>query len=268
MFAMNATTTQPTPETRPARFYYSFARSQAQIDDSLALRYRVFVEEMGATAALAGAGLEADAMDAYCLHLVVRDRRDDRAVASTRILTHEAAQAAGGFYSASEFDLDAVLACPGRFLEIGRTCVDAAYRRSPAMAVLWAGIADLIRADRYDHLIGCASIDLRDGLAFAHATYRQIWARQPAEAHRCVRPRLALPSADVPLDRAVRLPPLIKAYLRVGACVGGPPCYDPDFNVADVFMHLDLNRLTPRYARHFLGKTLDGHERSAARLSA
>ena len=98
-------------------------------------------------------------------------------------------------------ELDAVLACHGRFLEIGRTCVHEDYRRSPAMAVLWSGIADLIRADRYDHLIGCASIDLRDGLALAHATYRQIWARQPAERHRCVRPRLALPPADALADR-------------------------------------------------------------------
>ncbi|WP_348765857.1 GNAT family N-acyltransferase [uncultured Salinisphaera sp.] len=265
---MTATTTKQAAQERGARFYYSFARTQNEIDDSLALRYRVFVQEMGAQATLAGSGLEADAMDAFCLHLLVRDARDGRAVASTRVLTHEAAVAAGGFYSSSEFELDAVLACQGRFLEIGRTCVAEEYRRSPAMAVLWSGIADLIRADRYDHLIGCASIDLRDGLALAHATYRQIWARQPAERHRCVRPRLALPPAEAPLDRAVRLPPLIKAYLRVGACVGGPPCYDPDFNVADVFMHLDLNRLTPRYARHFLGRTMPDDGRSAARMSA
>ena len=265
---MTATTTTHATEARRARFYYTFARTQDAIDDSLALRYRVFVQEMGARASLAGNGLEADGMDGFCLHLLVRDAHDGRAVASTRILTHEAAIAAGGFYSASEFDLDAVLACRGRFLEIGRTCVDAAYRRSPAMAVLWAGIADLIRADRYDHLIGCASIDLREGLACAHAIYRQIWARQPADPDRCVRPLMALPPANAPLDRAVCLPPLIKAYLRVGACVGGPPCHDPDFNVADVFMHLDLNRLTPRYARRFLGKPLSEGRRAATRLSA
>ena len=61
---MTATTTKQAAQERGARFYYSFARTQNEIDDSLALRYRVFVEEMGATAALAGAGLEADAHQA------------------------------------------------------------------------------------------------------------------------------------------------------------------------------------------------------------
>ncbi|WP_423823039.1 GNAT family N-acyltransferase [Salinisphaera sp. SPP-AMP-43] len=250
------------PSARPRGFYYSFAQNEQDIDASLALRHRVFIEEMGAPI-----GQERDALDDFCLHLIVREAATDQAVASTRILTHEAAIAAGGFYSAAEFDIDRVLARPGRFLEIGRTCVAPAFRSGAAIAMLWHGLADLIRADDYDHLIGCASIDLRDGLDRAQAICRDILARQPLPTSRRVVPRQTLPPGSGRLPKSVRLPPLIKAYLRLGARVGGPPCHDPSFGVADVFMHLDVARISPRYARHFLGSDSPAPE-PAVRLSA
>ena len=45
------------------------------------------------------------------------------------------APAAGGFYSSSEFDLAMLDALPGRVMEIGRTCVDSAYRNGATIAV-------------------------------------------------------------------------------------------------------------------------------------
>ena len=248
-------------------YYYVFAQTHADVEESLALRHRVFVEELGAKAS-GGPGRETDALDAFCLHVGVRDMTTHQLVASTRVLTHEAAIAAGGFYSATEFDIAPVLARPGRFLEIGRTCVDPAHRSGAAITALWAGLADLVRADQYDHLIGCASVDLSGGLAAAHAICERIQTRQPVPADCRVTPYHTLPAADRDASGPTRLPPLIKAYLRIGARVGGPPCYDPDFNVADVFMHLDLAALTPRYARHFLGTTPQPRSRAAPHLSA
>jgi putative hemolysin len=51
------------------------------------------------------------------------------------------------------------------------------------------------------------------------------------------------------------MPPLLKGYLRLGTWVCGPPAHDPDFNVADLFVLLSLDRVDPRYLRHFLGTT-------------
>lgn len=48
------------------------------------------------------------------------------------------------------------------------------------------------------------------------------------------------------------LPPLLRGYLRLGAWVCGAPAYDPDFNVADLYVLLSLRRTDPRYLRHFL----------------
>ncbi|MEY3882391.1 MAG: hypothetical protein RIQ94_3187 [Pseudomonadota bacterium] len=46
----------------------------------------------------------------------------------TRLLNQNQAQRLGRYYSQDEFNLDKILALPGRFLEIGRTCVDPDYR--------------------------------------------------------------------------------------------------------------------------------------------
>jgi hypothetical protein len=47
------------------------------------------------------------------------------------------------------------------------------------------------------------------------------------------------------------MPPLLKAYMRLGAKICGEPCWDEDFQVADVFILLKRDELCPRYARHF-----------------
>ena len=48
------------------------------------------------------------------------------------------------------------------------------------------------------------------------------------------------------------LPPLLKAYLRMGASVCGEPCWDPDFNCLDFFVLLAVEDLPARYVQHFL----------------
>ena len=47
------------------------------------------------------------------------------------------------------------------------------------------------------------------------------------------------------------VPPLIRAYLKIGARVCGEPNWDLDFNTADFLMLLDITELDRRYARHF-----------------
>lgn len=237
---------------RPAsRFSCRPAATEADVEASLRLRHRVFVREMGATIEDPDSGLETDAYDRHCRHLLVHDNLHDRLVASTRVLTEEAAADAGGFYSAGEFDLDALMRAPGRFLELGRTCVHPDYRRGLVIAVLWSGVSKLIREGGYHHLIGCASIDLAPGMSHARAIHERLAARHASPPAWRVRPRLPLPEDVGRCREPVRLPPLLKAYINLGATVAGPPCWDPDFKVADLFMHLQLANLCPRYVRHF-----------------
>ncbi|MES1943474.1 hemolysin [Salinisphaera sp. PC39] len=250
---------------RPApRFTCRLAEGRREIEESLRLRHRVFVEEMGAEIDDPDSGLERDQYDRHCHHLLVRDNRDGRLVASTRILTQERAAFAGGFYSAGEFDLDAVLSAPGRFMEIGRTCVAREHRRGAVIAVLWSGVSGFIRHGGYSHLIGCASIELDEGMARAHAIHARLAASHGSPAEYRVAPRLALPGEPPAETGNPRLPPLLKAYISLGATVGGPPCWDPDFKVADLFMHLQVANLCPRYVRHFLQRSRPAVPRAVA----
>jgi putative hemolysin len=46
---------------------------------------------------------------------------------------------------------------------------------------------------------------------------------------------------------------LLRGYLRLGSWVCGAPAHDPDFACADFLVLLSLDRVDPRYLRHFLG---------------
>jgi putative hemolysin len=68
-----------------------------------------------------------------------------------------------------------------------------------------------------------------------------------------VTPRFPLPVNELSHDLKVEAPPLIQGYLRCGARLLGPPAWDPDFGCADLPMLLDIDELSARYRRHFLG---------------
>jgi len=236
------------------RLIVELASSEHDIIASQKLRYDVFARESGAILHNTIPGVDHDHFDPFCRHMLVRDEASGDVVASTRILTDEAAARAGGFYSGSEFDLAAILALPGRKLEIGRTCVHADYRNGSAITMLWNGLAEYLLDHKFDYLMGCASICLKDGGMQAQAIMRDIRASSLTEAEYRVTPLLPFRAHPVAADLKAPMPPLLKAYLRLGARIGGEPFWDKDFNVADVFVLLPVAALEARYARHFIGR--------------
>ena len=58
-------------------------------------------------------------------------------------------------------------------------------------------------------------------------------------------------AAGFGLDGKALMPPLLKAYLRIGLKVCGEPCLDKAFNVADALILLDRKDMNQRYLRHF-----------------
>lgn len=248
---MNATGTAC---AREPRFDVRFARTSDELAETQRLRYRVFAGELGAHLHDGGSGLDRDHYDPHCRHLYVRDRASGAIVACTRILTDDRAGFAGGFYSAGEFDLGLLEHLPGRAMEIGRTCVHPDYRSGAVIALLWSGLADMIRREGFDYLFGCASIGLEDGGANAHAVIDMLRSQYLSPPWHRVRPRNPLPQPDARPGQPPKLPPLLKAYVSLGARACGEPYFDPEFNCADVFMLLNVPDLDPRYARRFFGR--------------
>jgi putative hemolysin len=174
-----------------------------------------------------------------------------RLVATTRLLDHTAASSLGKFYSEEEFSLHGLVHLKGPILEIGRTCVDPAYRNGGTIAVLWGELAEVLNQGGYSYLMGCASIPMQDGGIQAHAIMQRLRDRYLCTEHLRAEPKKPLPTLDIPSNVIAEMPPLLKAYMRLGAKICGEPCWDEDFQVADVFILLKRDELCPRYAKHF-----------------
>lgn len=255
MFDQPATETTARP---PAKLSVELAANAEDVYACQRLRYEIFGEEMGARLESAAEGIDRDRYDPYCHHLLVRDHASGGIVGCTRILTDRRAEEAGGFYSESEFDLSGLLPLPGRVMEIGRTCIHRDYRTSGAIGVLWAGLARFMTMNRFDYLMGCASIGMDDGGHQAHAIMARVRERYLAPEPLRVSPLLPLPALAGDGEIKPHVPPLLKAYLRLGVYVCGEACWDPDFNVADIFILLDVNNLDARYERHFIQRAATG----------
>jgi putative hemolysin len=233
----------------------SLARGPGEIRAAQRLRYQVFAEEMGARLNNREAGVDSDMYDSWCEHLILREPVRGRVVGTYRMLTGAKARQLGRFYSDEEFDLTRLDHLRDQIVEVGRTCVHRDYRYGTAISSLWAGVIQYAARHGYNYLIGCASISMADGGATAANVHYALQRRCGSPVAYRVFPRLDLPLHRVKPTVGVEIPTLIRGYERLGAYVCGAPAWDPDFNTADLLMMLPLSRLTPRYARRFLGKT-------------
>lgn len=242
----------------PATQGYSIlvASTPDEIRAAQRLRHRVFAEEMGARLHTPTPGLDIDEFDEFCDHLVVRDDSTGATVGTYRMLPPH--KAPGRLYSDSEFDLSSLAPLRDVIVETGRSCVHPDHRSGAVINLMWTGIARYLHLYGHRWLAGCASVPLNDGGLTAASVWEVVKERHLSPPRLRVSPRrpYALPESG-PTTRAA-IPPLLRGYLRLGAWVGGEPAHDPDFEVADFFVLLSLDRVDARYLRHFLGADLAG----------
>ncbi|MCO6187369.1 GNAT family N-acetyltransferase [Rhizobium sp. L1K21] len=243
------------------------ARNAREIAAAQAVRFQVFVEEMGAKVPpqAQAARRDIDAWDDICDHLLVLDttlpgEAEDQIVGTYRLLRQEIAMAHGGFYSASEFEVADLVArhSDKRFMELGRSCVLPQYRTRRTVELLWQGNWAYALKHNIDAMFGCGSFpgtvpeEHALALSFLHhnASAKQGWHVRalpelyhqmdlmPAEA---VNPKAAL----------FALPPLIKGYLRLGAMIGDGAVVDRAFRTTDVLVVLPIASISGRYKNYY-----------------
>ena len=248
------------PRGVAADFQVRLAQTDADVQAAQRLRYDVFVRERGGGGPMVDhtAGLEQDRFDPYFDHLLLTDLRNDKLAGVYRVMRGDMAARAGGFYSETEYDLTPLKNSGRKLLELGRSCLDPAYRGGTAMHHLWAALGRYVAEHEIEGLFGVASFHGTDTAALAEPL-SLLHHRHLAPADLRVRAREITPMDLIPeaeLDRRkamLAVPSLIKAYLRLGGTVGEGAYIDRAFNTTDVCLILDTKQMSARQARFYGG---------------
>jgi L-ornithine Nalpha-acyltransferase len=245
------------------------AETQSEIEQAQKLRYHIFYEEMAAvpTPQMRAERRDFDKFDDVCDHLLVVDRAahgedgQPLVVGTYRLMRDVDAARAGGFYTSGEFDMSRMLAghAGQRLLELGRSCVLKSYRnRTTTLQLLWKGLMTFVARFNIDVMFGCASFAGTDADALAlPLSYMHHFHPIPAGMEVKARSELYVPmnrmakDAIDPKEGLRALPPLLKGYLRAGACIGDGAVIDKQFGTIDVFIYFPLSGIDPRYRSRF-----------------
>jgi L-ornithine Nalpha-acyltransferase len=240
------------------------AADDADLRAAQRLRYRVFVHEMGGDGPLVDhdAGLERDALDPYFDHMLLidptRDPRDGtHVVGAYRLLPDDRLAQTGHFYCDSEFDLSPLRDSGRKLLELGRSCVDPSYRGGSGMLLMWQSLAAYVAEHDIDILFGAASFRGTDAQALAQPLsllhHRHLAPEGLRVNSRVRQPMDLLTEAQLDHRAAMAaLPPLIRAYLRLGGVVGDGAFVDHLFQTTDICLILDTAAMSAS-ARSLMG---------------
>jgi putative hemolysin len=244
----------------------SFTVKIADTDEELraaqALRYEVFVRELGGGGALVDheQGLEKDRFDPFYDHMIARDDSTGEVIGVYRLLRDDQAGQIGQFYSEDEYDLTPLKQSGRKLLELGRSCLHADYRGGTAMFHLWNGLAKYVQRHKIEILFGVASFHGTDVQALAqplsmlyhnHLAPQDLRVRTQPEHFQTMN---LLPADQLDRRKAMlEVPALIKAYLRLGGCVGDGAFIDHAFNTTDVCLIMDTERMNARQRKIYGG---------------
>jgi len=228
-----------------------------------ALRYKVFFEEMGApiTPEVLVTKRDHDMFDDVCDHLLVLDHLpngDYKVVGTYRLIRKEAMQKVGRFYSEGEYDISIIKNHPGEILEVGRSCVDVAYRNRSVMQLLWRGIGAYVAKFNIEILFGCASFHGVDPKEHAMAlSYLHHYHLAPEDLRVVALPARYVETNTMPKELVdvkaafISLPSLIKGYIRLNGYIGAGAVVDKEYNTTDVSIIVKTELINKKYAQRY-----------------
>lgn len=236
------------------RYAARIADTDADVRAAQALRWRSFMGKRG----LGGEdGLDADAFDALCRHVLVEERATGRLVCCFRMLPLRDGSEIGASYSAQYYELSALKGYAGRMVEMGRFCIDPDYHDPDILRVAWAAMTQYVDDEGVELLFGCSSFMGTDwegySDAFAVLAERHIAPRRwlpRIKAPRVVRYALALTGRKGdPKQAMLKMPPLLRSYLMMGGWVSDHAVVDTELNTLHVFTGLEIRAIPPARVR-------------------
>ena len=240
------------------RYSLLLSTDPALIESAQRLRYDVFNDEPGFTLTGQDAGLDVDRFDEHCDHLLVREDNSGALVGCYRMLSPTGAVAAGGLYTATEFDIRALDSLRPSLVEMGRAVVRKDHRNGAVVLLMWAGILAYLDRCGYDYVAGCVSVPVAGDGGPPGAQIRGVrdfvLRRHAAPPEYRVHPHRPMiidgrTLDEIPAPARPMIPPLMRGYLRLGARICGEAAYDAEFGVGDFPALLDKRQADTRYLR-------------------
>ena len=217
------------------------ASSDAEKRAVLKLRYQIFNEELQeGLKENEATGLDRDEFDDYCDHLMILHKNE---VIGTYRLLPSSQKPKKGFYTQSEFQIDALPIDFSLAVELGRGCISPEFRKQSTLMSLFWGFDRYLRIKNSRFLFGCASLPLM-GKDDAEATFEALKNDEKLHFFDGVEPLLANKFQGNAAKGSPQVPPLMKLYLQFGAKIVGRPAYDPAFGCYDMLMLVDRQALT------------------------
>ncbi|MBL4806017.1 MAG: GNAT family N-acetyltransferase [Rhodobacteraceae bacterium] len=226
------------------RYKARFASSDADVLAVQTLRGQVFRGK--------SAGLDADAFDQQCQHMMVEDgRQDGRLVCVFRIQPFANGSEIERSYSAQYYELSALQNYQGKLVEMGRFCIDPAYNDPDILRVAWSAMTAYVDDNNVEMLFGCSSfhgVDADNYMdAFAllkerHLAPKRWLPRVKAPSVFSFARKLALMKPNLKTARKM-MPPLLRTYLVMGGWVSDHAVVDRDLNTLHVFTGLEIGAI-------------------------
>lgn len=233
------------------RYLTRLAQSDADLAAAQALRHLCFH---------GSEGLDADAFDSICNHVLVEEAKTGRLVCCFRILPLSGGGEISQSYSAQYYELSALTAFPGPMAEMGRFCIHPEVKDPDILRVAWGAMTRYVDDNGIELLFGCSSFrgtDEQEYLdAFAMLKERHLAPRRwlprvkAPQVFRFAQKLRRKPDAKLAM---LRMPPLLRTYLLMGGWVSDHAVVDPKMNTLHVFTGLEINAIPPSRKRLLRG---------------
>lgn len=235
---------------RKGRYAARIAQSDADLLAAQQLRTLTFRGE-------GGQGLDVDAFDSQCEHVLVEDNRTGELVCTFRLLPLAAGAQIGRSYSAQYYELSALEDFHGPMVEMGRFCIHPDHKDPDILRVAWGAMTKYVDDEGVEMLFGCSS-------------FKGTEAEQYMDAFALLKERHLAPKRFLPRVKApnvfrfaqklrrkkpdakraqLGMPPLLRTYLLMGGWVSDHAVVDRDLNTLHVFTGLEIKAIPPARKR-------------------
>jgi L-ornithine Nalpha-acyltransferase len=197
-------------------------------------------------------GVDSDAFDDRCQHVLIEEVATGALVGCFRLLALSGGAAIADSYSAQFYDLSTLAHFKGPMAEIGRFCLHPAHTDPDILRVAWGALTAHVDANGIAMLFGCSSFPGTDAAPYSDA-FALLRDRHlaPTSWHPGIKAAEVYSYAtalrqkpDLKRANAV-MPPLLKTYLMMGGRVSDHAVVDREMNTLHVFTGLEIAAIPP-----------------------